>query len=30
MPPLMVLSVIASLIFGFGFGLLPIYVWLTG
>jgi succinate dehydrogenase / fumarate reductase cytochrome b subunit len=30
MPPLMVLSVIAGLIFGFGFGLLPIYVWLTG
>ena len=30
MPALMVLSVIASLIFGFGFGLLPIYLWLTG
>ena len=30
MPVLMVLSVIASLIFGFGFGLLPIYLWLTG
>jgi succinate dehydrogenase / fumarate reductase cytochrome b subunit len=28
MPVLMVLSVIASLIFGFGFGLLPIYLWL--
>jgi succinate dehydrogenase / fumarate reductase cytochrome b subunit len=27
---LMVLSVIASLIFGFGFGLLPIYIWLIG
>jgi succinate dehydrogenase / fumarate reductase cytochrome b subunit len=30
MPPLMVLSVIASLIFGFGFGLLPIYLWASG
>jgi len=27
MPALMVLSVIASFIFGFGFGLLPIYLW---
>jgi succinate dehydrogenase / fumarate reductase cytochrome b subunit len=30
MPLLMVLSVIASLIFGFGFGLLPIYLWSIG
>ena len=30
MPALMVLSVIASLIFGFGFGLLPIYLWVVG
>ena len=30
MPALMVLSVIASLIFGFGFGLLPIYLWSMG
>jgi succinate dehydrogenase / fumarate reductase cytochrome b subunit len=30
MPALMVLSVIASLIFGFGFGLLPIYLWSSG
>ena len=30
MPVLMVLSVIASLIFGFGFGLLPIYLWSIG
>ena len=30
MPAIMVLSVVASLIFGFGFGLLPIYVWLSG
>lgn len=30
MPALMVLSVIASLIFGFGFGLLPIYLWSFG
>ena len=30
MPALMVLSVIASLIFGFGFGLLPIYLWAIG
>lgn len=30
MPALMVLSVIASLIFGFGFGLLPIYLWASG
>jgi succinate dehydrogenase / fumarate reductase cytochrome b subunit len=30
MPALMVLSVIVSLIFGFGFGLLPIYIGLMG
>jgi succinate dehydrogenase / fumarate reductase cytochrome b subunit len=30
MPALRVLSVIASLIFGFGFGLLPIYLWAVG
>jgi len=30
MPVLMVLSVIASLILGFGFGLLPIYLWAIG
>jgi succinate dehydrogenase / fumarate reductase cytochrome b subunit len=30
MPALRVLSVIASLIFGFGFGLLPIYLWAIG
>jgi hypothetical protein len=30
MPALGVLSVIASLIFGFGFGLLPIYLWAIG
>jgi succinate dehydrogenase / fumarate reductase cytochrome b subunit len=30
MPALMALSVFASLIFGFGFGLLPIYIWLMG
>jgi succinate dehydrogenase / fumarate reductase cytochrome b subunit len=30
MPALMVLSIIASLIFGFGFGLLPIYIWSIG
>jgi succinate dehydrogenase / fumarate reductase cytochrome b subunit len=30
MPTLMALSVIASLILGFGFGLLPIYIWAMG
>jgi succinate dehydrogenase / fumarate reductase cytochrome b subunit len=30
MPAIMALSVIASLIFGFGFGLLPIYIWSIG
>jgi len=30
MPAIMVLSVIVSLIFGFGFGLLPIYLWAAG
>ena len=30
MPLIMAISVIASLIFGFGFGLLPIYIWLIG
>jgi len=30
MPAIMVLSVIFSLIFGFGFGLLPIYLWAVG
>ena len=30
MPTIMVLSVIASLILGFGFGLLPIYLWAIG
>ena len=30
MPAIMVLSIIASLIFGFGFGLLPIYLWSIG
>lgn len=30
MPAFMVLSIIASLFFGFGFGLLPIYMWLAG
>jgi len=30
MPAIMVLSVIFSLIFGFGFGLLPIYLWAMG
>ena len=30
MPALMVLSVVVGLIIGFGFGLLPIYVWTMG
>ena len=30
MPALMVLSVVAGLIVGFGFGLLPIYLWALG
>jgi succinate dehydrogenase / fumarate reductase cytochrome b subunit len=30
MPALMVLSVIIGLIIGFGFGLLPIYIWTLG
>ena len=30
MPTIMALSVIASLILGFGFGLLPIYLWAIG
>ena len=30
MPALMVLSVVIGLIIGFGFGLLPIYVWTMG
>ena len=30
MPAIMALSILASLIFGFGFGLLPIYIWLMG
>lgn len=30
MPTIMTLSVIASLILGFGFGLLPVYLWATG
>ena len=30
MPAIMALSIIASLIFGFGFGLLPIYLWSIG
>jgi succinate dehydrogenase / fumarate reductase cytochrome b subunit len=30
MPALMVLSVIISLMIGFGFGLLPIYIWTLG
>ncbi len=30
MPAIMVLSVAVSLIFGFGFGLLPIYIWSLG
>jgi succinate dehydrogenase / fumarate reductase cytochrome b subunit len=30
MPVIMVLSIVVSLIFGFGFGLLPIYIWSIG
>ena len=30
MPAIMALSIIVSLIFGFGFGILPIYLWLIG
>jgi succinate dehydrogenase / fumarate reductase cytochrome b subunit len=30
MPAIMVLSIVVSLIFGFGFGLLPIYMWSVG
>jgi succinate dehydrogenase / fumarate reductase cytochrome b subunit len=30
MPAIMALSILASLIFGFGFGLLPIYLWAIG
>jgi hypothetical protein len=30
MPAIMALSIIASLIFGFGFGLLPVYLWSIG
>jgi succinate dehydrogenase / fumarate reductase cytochrome b subunit len=30
MPAIMALSLIASLILGFGFGLLPIYIWAIG
>ncbi|MGD2186733.1 MAG: succinate dehydrogenase cytochrome b subunit [Desulfobacterales bacterium] len=30
MPLIMVLSVVVSLMFGFGFGLLPIYIWSVG
>jgi succinate dehydrogenase / fumarate reductase cytochrome b subunit len=30
MPAIMALSIIVSLIFGFGFGLLPIYMWFIG
>lgn len=30
MPVIMVLSIVVSLIFGFGFGLLPIYIWSVG
>lgn len=30
MPAIRVLSVVIGLIFGFGFGLLPIYIWSTG
>ena len=30
MPAIMVLSTVVSLIFGFGFGLLPIYIWSMG
>jgi len=30
MPAIMALSIIVSLIFGFGFGILPIYIWAAG
>ncbi len=30
MPAIMVLSIVVSLMFGFGFGLLPIYIWSIG
>lgn len=30
MPAIMVLSIVVGLIFGFGFGLLPIYIWSIG
>ena len=30
MPAIMVLSIVVGLIFGFGFGLLPIYIWSMG
>ncbi|MEJ2101354.1 MAG: succinate dehydrogenase cytochrome b subunit [Desulfobacterales bacterium] len=30
MPTIMALSIIVSLIFGFGFGMLPIYIWFIG
>ena len=30
MPAIMALSIIVSLIFGFGFGMLPIYLWFVG
>jgi succinate dehydrogenase / fumarate reductase cytochrome b subunit len=30
MPALMALSVIVGLLIGFGFGLLPIYIWTLG
>jgi len=30
MPAIMVLSIVVSLVFGFGFGLLPIYIWSMG
>jgi len=30
MPAIMVLSIVVSLIFGFGFGLLPVYIWSIG
>ena len=30
MPVIMVLSIVAGLIFGIGFGLLPIYIWFIG
>lgn len=30
MPAIMALSLVVSLIFGFGFGMLPIYIWFAG